>query len=97
MHLISRKMLKEFWATHPDAENPLKAWAKEVERAQWANSAALKAMYGSASILDDKRVVFNICGNKYRLVVWVNYRYGRVMTRWIGSHKEYDGLKVETL
>ena len=54
-------------------------------------------MYGSASILDDKRVVFNICGNKYRLVVWVHYSYGRVMTRWIGSHKEYDGLKVETL
>ena len=97
MRLISRKMLKEFWTTHPDAENPLKAWAKEVERARWANSAALKAMYGSASILDDKRVVFNICGNKYRLVVWVHYRYGRVMTRWIGSHKEYDGLKVETL
>jgi mRNA interferase HigB len=97
MHLISRKMLKGFWATHPDAESPLKAWVKEVEGAQWANSAALKATYGSASILDDKRVVFNICGNKYRLVVWVHYRYGRVMTRWIGSHKEYDGLNVETL
>ena len=45
MHLISRKMLKEFWATHPDAENPLKAWAKEVERAQWANSAALNHVW----------------------------------------------------
>jgi mRNA interferase HigB len=97
MHLISRKMLREFWTTHPEAEKPLKAWVKEVEGAQWANPAALKAKYGSASILDDKRVVFNICGNKYRLVVWVHYRYGRVMTRWIGSHKEYDGLNVETL
>lgn len=97
MHLISRKMLREFWATHPDAQKSLMAWAKEVEGAQWANAAALKAMYRSASILDDKRVVFNICGNKYRLVVWVHYRYGRVMTRWIGSHKEYDGLKVEAL
>jgi len=97
MHLISRKMLKEFWTTHPDAEKPLRAWAKEVEGAQWANPAALKAMYRSASILDDKRVVFNICGNKYRLLVWVRYRSGPVMTRWIGTHKEYDGLKVETL
>jgi mRNA interferase HigB len=97
MHLISRKMLKEFWAKHPDAEKPLRAWVKEVEAAHWANSAALKALYASASVLDEKRVVFNICGNKYRLVVWVHYRYGRVMTRWIGSHKEYDGLKVETL
>ena len=97
MHLISRKMLKEFWATHPDAEMPLRSWAKEVESAQWANPAALKAMYRNASILDDKRVVFNICGNKYRLVVWVHYHRRVVMTRWIGSHKEYDGLKAEKL
>ena len=97
MHLISRKMLRGFWAKHPEAQKPLMAWAKEVEGAQWADPAALKAMYRSASVLDEKRVVFNICGNKYRLVVWVHYRYGRVMTRWIGSHEEYDGLKVETL
>jgi len=97
MHLISRKMLKAFWADHPDAQKPLLAWAKEVEAAHWANPAALKAMYGSASILDDKRVVFNICGNKYRLVVWVHYHRRVVMTRWIGTHKEYEALKVETL
>jgi len=97
MHVISRKMLKEFWTKCPDAEKPLRAWVKEAEAAQWANPAELKAMYGSASIVDEKCVVFNICGNKYRLVVWVHYRYGRVMTRWIGSHKEYDGLKVGAL
>lgn len=90
-------MLREFWATHPDARKPLMAWAKEVEAAHWVDSAALKAMYRSASILDDQRVVFNLCGNKYRLVVWVHYRYGRVLTRWIGTHEEYDNLKAESL
>ena len=97
MHLISRKMLRQFWGTHPDAQKSLLAWAKEVEAATWANSAALKAMYRNSSILDEKRVVFNICGNKYRLVVWVHYGYGRVMTRWIGTHEEYDSVKVELL
>lgn len=90
-------MLREFWGMHPDAESSLRAWAKDVEAASWKNSAALKATYRNASIIDEKRVVFNICGNKYRLVVWVHYGFGRVMTRWIGTHKAYDSQKVEKL
>lgn len=94
MHVISRKLLKDFWEAHPDAETPLRAWFKEAEDATWKSSAELKSKFGSASIIDEKRVVFNIGGNKYRLVTWVHYRHGRVMTRWIGTHKEYDKLDV---
>ena len=94
MHVISIKLLKDFWTSHPDAETSLRAWYKEVKAAKWKTSAELKSKYGSASLIDDKRVVFNIAGNKYRLVTWVHYQYGRVMTRWIGTHKAYDKLNV---
>ena len=85
MHVISKRALRAYWRQRPDAENPLKAWFKETEAARWVNSAELKAKFGSASILDGKRVVFNIGGNKYRLLVWVHYRFGRVFIRWVGS------------
>ncbi len=97
MHVISRRMLKEFWEKYPDAELPLRTWFRIAEAAHWANAAELKAAFPSASIIDDRRVVFNVGGNKYRLVVWVHFRYGRVMTRWIGRHREYDKLKVKEL
>lgn len=97
MHVISLKKLKEFWEQHRDAEMPLRAWYKEAEHATWASSAEVKETYRSASIIDCKRVVFNIAGNKYRLVVWIHYLFGRINIRWIGTHKAYDNVKVGEL
>ena len=97
MHVISLKKLKEFWEKHRDAEMPLRAWYKEAENATWESSADVKEKYRSASIIDYKRVVFNIAGNKYRLVVWIHYQFGRINVRWIGTHKAYDNLNVGEL
>jgi mRNA interferase HigB len=97
MIVISRKTLKEFWDRHPDAEKALQAWFHEAENASWKNSGDVKAMYGSASILTAGRVVFNICGNKYRLVVHIRYDFQRIFVRFVGTHKEYDRIDAETV
>ncbi len=95
MRIIARRPLREFWESKPDAETALRAWWSEVKAADWRTPADVKAKYGNASILRKGRVVFNICGNKYRLVVWVNYGVGVVYVRFIGTHKEYDGIDAE--
>jgi mRNA interferase HigB len=94
MHVISRKTLQDFWGRMPDSEVALRAWFHEAEGASWQNSAELKSKYGSASIVSSERVVFNICGNKYRLVVRVNYASGAVFIRFVGTHREYDKIDV---
>lgn len=95
MRIISKKALREFWKRHPTAEEPLLAWYREVERADWDTPAKVKAMYRSASIVGNNRVVFNIKGNAYRLVVKINYPYRVVYIRFIGTHTEYDAVDVE--
>jgi mRNA interferase HigB len=94
MHVISRKTLQDFWGRMPDSEVALRAWFHEAEAASWQNSSELKSKYGSASIVSSERVVFNICGNKYRLVVRVNYASGAVFIRFVGTHREYDKIDV---
>ena len=81
-----------FWEKHPDAEQPLKAWYHDVKHADWQNPADIKAIYRNASIVGQNRVVFNIKGNKYRLVVAVQYDFRIVFIRFIGTHKEYDSI-----
>lgn len=95
MRVVARKTLKQFWEIHPDAEDALKAWFAEADAATWSNPANIKDQYRNASILKDQRVVFNICGNKYRLVVKISYKNGVVLIRFIGTHKEYDAINVE--
>jgi len=87
MRIISRKTLRLFWekAEYADAEQPLKAWFREASSADWASPAAIKAAFGTASIVANNRVVFNIGGNKYRLVGWINYPYRVVYVRFIGN------------
>lgn len=92
MRIIKRKTLKDFWDNHPDAEQSLKAWFKFARQADWRNPAEVKADYGNASILGDNRVCFNIAGNKYRLVVKINYPYRVVYIRFLGAHAEYDQI-----
>ncbi len=94
---MSRKTLRDFWEAHPDAEQPLKAWHSEAEKATWTKPADIKARYGSASIVGSDRVVFNIGGNKYRLVVAIKHEAGLVFVRFIGTHGDYDDIDVETI
>ncbi len=92
MRVIARKTLREFWNIHPDSEGALKAWFYEAVNSQWNSPADIKKKYPHASILADNRVVFNIKGNTYRLVVKINYNYGQVFIRFIGTHAEYDKI-----
>jgi len=96
MRIISRKALRQFWERQEfsDAEQPLKAWFREVSKADWKTPSAIKAMYRSASLVGNSRVVFNIAGNKYRLVVKVNYPYRMMYIRFVGTHRQYDTLDV---
>jgi mRNA interferase HigB len=93
MRIIARKTLKEFWDRYPDAEQPLKAWFKFAQKADW-KAPEVKSDYGNASILADNRVCFNIAGNKYRLVVKINYPYRILYIRFVGTHAEYDEIDV---
>ena len=97
MRIISVGALRAFWGqpAHRDAEQPLRTWVKVVKAAQWTDPPAVKRVFGSADILRDGRVVFDIGGNKYRLVAWMNYQYGVVYVRFIGTHREYDKIDVQ--
>ena len=94
MRIIAKKALREFWMAYPDAEDPLLAWFREVEKEDWSNPAQVKEKYRSASFVGD-RVVFNIKGNDYRLVVKINYPRRIVYVRFVGTHKQYDEIYVK--
>jgi mRNA interferase HigB len=87
-------MLKDFWETHADAEQPLRSWFHEAKNARWIHFQDIKARYASADPLSDNRVVFNIKGNTYRLVVKIHYNTGIVFIRFIGTHAEYDKVNA---
>ncbi len=97
MRVIALKTLREFYRKHADAEQPLKAWYKEAEQARWKSPIDIKKEFVSASILADNRVVFNIKGNKYRLLVKFNYKYGWAWIRFIGAHSQYDKINAEKI
>ena len=97
MRVIAKSTLREFWQVHPDAEEPLLAWFREVEHEDWDTPAKVKQKYRSASIVGNDRVVFNIKGNTYRLVVRINYPYRIVYIRFVGTHAEYDEVDVEEI
>jgi mRNA interferase HigB len=99
MRIIAVSTLKAFWEEpiHRDAEQPLKAWFEEVSHADWHQPADVKAHYGNASILKNRRVVFNIKGNDYRLVVAVSYKMQLVFVKFIGTHQAYDAIDAETI
>jgi mRNA interferase HigB len=97
MRIISRKALREFWTIHADSEEALKAWFSEASQSSWESPADIKRRYPHASILPGNRVVFNIKGNIYRLIVKVNYHYGQVFIRFVGTHTEYDKIDATTI
>lgn len=97
MRVIAKAALREFWENHPDAEQPLRAWHAEAKAADWKTPADIKAKYRSASILRGGRVIFNIGGNKYRLVVRINFPFRVIYIRFLGTHREYDRIDAETI
>ena len=97
MRIISRRILREFWEKHPDSAVPLQIWFHDVERATWNSTADIKAVYRNSSFVANNRVVFNIKGNHYRLVVVVVYQYGVVYIRFVGTHEEYDQIDMTTI
>jgi mRNA interferase HigB len=97
MRIISRKKLKEFWERHPDVRQPLQAWYNDAKHAEWKNPADIKAVFRNASFVGNDKVVFNLKGNSYRLVVAIRYKYGIIFIRFVGTHQEYsriDAAKV---
>ena len=97
MHIIALSTLREFWENHPDAERPLKAWYAIASRAQWKNPGHVKQDYPTASILENNRIVFNIKGNAYRLIVAFHYDKGRGFIRFVGIHADYDRIDARTI
>lgn len=97
MRIIKRATLRDFWEANADAEQALKAWFQEAKRAEWQSPHDVKAVFGNASVIGDKRVVFNIAGNKYRLIVKFNYPYRIGYVRFIGTHAQYDAIDAETI
>lgn len=97
MRIIAKKALIDYWTKVPATKAALQAWHAEAKEADWATPADVKAKYGTASILKDGRVVFNICGNKHRLVVWINYAFRTIYIRFLGTHKEYDAIDPDTI
>jgi mRNA interferase HigB len=97
MRVVASKTLRLYWEIEKPAEQPLKAWFAEAEKAEWDTPNFLKQQYRSASILTDKRVVFNIHGNKYRLIVDIEYRLKTVFIVWVGTHEEYDQIDAKNV
>ena len=97
MRVIAKKILREFWEENKYCEQQLKSWFREASKAEWENPNQIQSEYQSASILNVNRVVFNIKGNNYRLVVKISYEYQMVWIRFIGTHKEYDKINANTI
>lgn len=94
MRIIAKRTLREFWERHPDAEGPLLAWYRAVANEAWETPVELKTRFPSASIVEENRVVFDIKGNRYRLVTRVHYPKRIVYIRFVGTHSEYDRIDV---
>jgi mRNA interferase HigB len=97
MRVIAVKTLKLYAHKKKEAEQPLFAWYAEACKAHWKNHNELKAQFGNASVIGNKRVVFNIHGNKYRLIVDIEYKLQIIFIVWIGTHKEYDNIDSKTI
>lgn len=97
MRIISKRTLREFWEQqkYKDSKGQLEAWHDEVLKANWSNPQEVKAQFRSASVLKNNRIVFNIAGNKYRLIVRIDYRVKLVFVRFVGTHEQYDSVDAE--
>jgi mRNA interferase HigB len=97
LRIISKKILREFWGKHADSQEQLKSWFQETSRVDWKGPKDIKREYPSVSFLQNNRIVFNIKGNKYRLIVKINFDYQMVWIRFIGTHAEYDKIDANKI
>lgn len=97
MRIIATSTLKNYMSEYPDAVVALSAWLQEVERAAWMNPQELKKQFGHASVVTGKRIVFNVGGNNFRLVVDIEFRLQLIFIVWFGSHKDYDKIDVKKI
>jgi mRNA interferase HigB len=97
MRIIAKSTLRTFWEKHPDAEQPLKLWYFGAIRSEWNSFQDIKKQFGSASIVGNDRVVFNMKGNDYRLIVLVLFRKNKGFIRFVGTHKEYDKIDAKNI
>ena len=97
LRVIAKKILRAFWEKHNECEQQLKAWYQEASKAEWTNPNEIKSAYPSASLIGNNRIVFNIKGNSYRLIVKVNFEYQMAWVRFIGTHAEYDKINAKTI
>lgn len=97
MRVIAKRTLKEFWEKHADFKEQLTSWYRETEKSEWKNINELKLEYPSASILKENRIIYNIKGNKYRLIVKINFEYQICWIRFIGTHAEYDKIDANNI
>jgi len=99
MRIIAFRTLREFWEKpeYADSETSLQSWYHDAKRTDWKNSNELKQQYKSASIVGEGRVVFNIKGNTYRLVVSIDYEFQVIFIRFIGTHEQYNKINAKTI
>jgi mRNA interferase HigB len=98
MQGIARRTLRQFWGRHPQAERPIRAWFAVVSKARWTAPADIKRQFGATvDFVGDNRVVFDLGGNRFRLIVHVSYAFGRVLLKFVGTHADYDRINPETV
>ena len=97
MNVVALRTLKAFWTKHPDAKAPLTAWYTLAKAAEWKSPQDIRDQFNTADFLADNRVIFDIGGNKYRLVARVSYTFKQVLVKFVGTHKEYDWIDPETV
>jgi mRNA interferase HigB len=98
MQVVARRTLKEFWTRHPQAEGPIRAWFAVTAKAHWSSPAEIKRQFGNTvDFVGDNRVIFDLGGNKYRLIAHVSFQFGRLLVKFIGTHAEYDRIDPETV
>jgi mRNA interferase HigB len=97
VNVVSRRTLVAFWTIHPRAKGPLTAWYAMAKAAEWKEPQEVRAQFGSADFVGDNRVVFDVGGNNYRLVVRISYRFKQVLIKFVGTHAEYDRIDAETV
>ncbi len=98
MQVIAKRALREFWEKHPKAETPLKVWFAIADKADWTGPADVRDQFGNTvDFVADNRVIFDIGGNKYRLIVHVAYPFKRILIKFVGTHSEYDRIDPETI
>jgi mRNA interferase HigB len=95
--IVAKRTLKEFWKKHPASKSYLQTWYETTRKAEWKAPEDIKSFYSTVSILKNSRVVFNIKGNNYRLVVKIHYTKSWIFIRFIGTHEQYDKIDANTI